>query len=88
MKSFLAGFLFLTSFSVLADPIIDCDEWALAAVRHHHSVVSANEVIAVSHHEDKSIYYIPVETDVEKKLAAITAKADCRYYGIEFLPVE
>lgn len=89
MKSLLAGLLLMASMSSFADPIIDCDEWALAAPLQHKDVIStAGEASDVYLQGDKIVYLIPVETDLNSKIAAVTTTLRCRVLSIDIIDAE
>lgn len=86
MKSLLAGLLLMISMSSFADPIIDCDEWALKAPLQHKDVIStAGEISDAYLHSDKIVYLIPVETALNAKIAAVTTNIRCRVLHVDLI---
>lgn len=86
MKSLLAGLLLMASMSSFADPIIDCDEWALSAPLQHKDVLStAGEISDAYLQSDKIVYLIPVETELNVKIAAVTTTLRCRVLHVDLI---
>lgn len=79
----------MASMSSFADPIIDCDEWALAAPLQHKDVIStASEVSNASLQGDKIIHLIPVETDLNAKIAVVTTTLRCRVLTVDIIDAQ